>query len=99
MVLTACPLDFCLFDGGAKALQTELRGHNLEDGEHCKSGFTTIDQQRLYATGKSHLKKQKFIARFTAASARPGLKDMKSKRGLHINLENLESDFLFSGIV
>ena len=46
-VLTACALAICLFNGGAKTLQTVLRGLNLEVGVHCKSGFGIIDQQRL----------------------------------------------------
>lgn len=46
-VLTACALAICLFNGGAKTLQTVLRGLNLEVGVHCKSGFDIIDQQRL----------------------------------------------------
>jgi len=51
-VLTACAIAVCLFNGGAKTLQTILRGLNLEVGEHCTSGFTTTDQQRLDATAE-----------------------------------------------
>jgi len=51
-VLTACAIAVCLFNGGAKPLQAILRGLNLEVGEHCTSGFTTTDQQRLDATAE-----------------------------------------------
>ena len=40
-------------------MQTVLRGLNLEIGEHCRSGFNTIDQQRLYATGEKSLQATK----------------------------------------
>ena len=40
--LTACTLAICLLNGGAKTLQTVLRGLNLEIGEHCRFGFNTI---------------------------------------------------------
>ena len=54
-VKTACTLAVCLFNGGAKTLQSVLKGLHLETGEHCRSGFTTIDQQRLYAAGQKAL--------------------------------------------
>ena len=54
-VKTACALAVCLFNGGAKTLQSVLKGLHLETGEHCRSGFTTIDQQRLYAAGQKAL--------------------------------------------
>ena len=54
-VETACPLAVCLFNGGAKTLQSVLKGLHLETGEHCRSGFTTIDQRRLYAAGQKAL--------------------------------------------
>ena len=54
-VETACALAVCLFNGGAKTLQSVLKGLHLETGEHCRSGFTTIDQQRLYAAGEKAL--------------------------------------------
>ena len=54
-VETACALAVCLFNGGAKTLQSVLEGLHLETGEHCRSGFTTIDQQRLYAAGQKAL--------------------------------------------
>ena len=59
-LLTGCALAICLFNGGAKTLQTVLRGLKLEGGVHCKSGFTTIDQQRLYASGEKTLEATKF---------------------------------------
>ena len=36
-VLIACALAICKFNGGAKTLQTVLRGLKLEVGVHCKS--------------------------------------------------------------
>ena len=58
-VLIACALAICLFNSGAKTLQTVLRGLNLEVGVYCKSGFNTIDQQRLYATREKSLEATK----------------------------------------
>ena len=54
-VETACTLAVCLFNGGAKTLQSVLKGLHLGTGEYCRSGFTTIDQQRLYAAGQKAL--------------------------------------------
>jgi len=54
-VETAYALAVCLFSGGAKPLQMVLKGLHLETGEHCRSGFITIDQQRLYAAGQKTL--------------------------------------------
>ena len=48
-VLTACAIAVCLFNGGARTVQAMLRGLNLADGEHFKSGLTAIDKERLYA--------------------------------------------------
>ena len=51
-VLTACAIAVCLFNGGARTIQTMLRGLNLAVGEHCMSGLTAIDKQRLYAAAE-----------------------------------------------
>ena len=51
-VLTACAIAVCLFNGGAKTIQTMPRGLNLAVGEHCMSGLTVIDKQRLYAAAE-----------------------------------------------
>ena len=48
-------LDVNLFNSGAKTLQSVLEGLHLETGGHCRSGFTTNDQQRLYAAGQKAL--------------------------------------------
>ena len=54
-VETACTLAVCLFNGGAKTLQSVLKGLHLETGQHCRSGFTTIDQEGLYAAREKAL--------------------------------------------
>ena len=51
-VLAACAIGVCLFNGGARTLQTMLRGLHLAVGEHCKSGLAAIDKQRLYAAAE-----------------------------------------------
>ena len=51
-VLTACAIAVCLFNGSARTIQTMLRGLNLAVGEHCKSGLTAIDKQRLSSCRK-----------------------------------------------
>ena len=51
-VLTACAIAVCLFNGGARTIQTMLRGLNLAVGEHCMSGLTAIDKPRLYAAAE-----------------------------------------------
>lgn len=45
------------------------------------------------------MRQQRFVARFTAAKERARMKEMKSKRGLHMNLEHLDSECLFLGTV
>ena len=44
---------------------------------------------------KNHFSQERFVARFAAAKERAGMKEMKSKRGLHMNLEHLDPEFLF----
>lgn len=51
-VLTACAITVCLFNGGARTVQTMLKGLNLAVGENCKSGLTAIEKQRLYAAAE-----------------------------------------------
>ena len=51
-VSTACAIAVCLFNGGATTIQTMLRGLDLAVGQHCKSGLTAIDRQRLYAAAE-----------------------------------------------
>ena len=48
----ACAVAVCLFNGDARTIQTMLRGLNLAVGEHCMSGLTAIDKQRLYAAAE-----------------------------------------------
>lgn len=43
-VLTACAIAVCLFNEGARTVQTMLKGLNLAVGENCKSSLTAIEK-------------------------------------------------------
>lgn len=58
-IQTACSLAVCLFNGGAKTLETIQRGLCLEVGQHSKTGFASIDKKRLYAAAKKISKEAK----------------------------------------
>lgn len=51
-VETACSLAVLLFNSGAETLGQVLQGLHLTVGEHCKAGFKTINQQRLFASAQ-----------------------------------------------
>ena len=78
-VETACALAVCMFNSGAKTLQSVLKGLHLETGEHCRSGFTTIDQQRLYAAGQKALDATK-VCRQILGSQRKSRNEQNEER-------------------